>query len=165
MHIVNPISDNYFNRHYHNLKLHPLRCSIECLFARFAWTIFSPGVLGAFLTKCITSRRLLVFDPSTGTSTVESRNREQVQALLVASRSRSASPRKRPALEAASNAASLPGHGQPYDDFGDGSQTDSGFMERSPSRGRSRKRQWVNDEAQEQAGIVSRKRGRLGADG
>lgn len=67
MHVVNPVSDSYFHHHYHNRKLLPLRCSIECLFARFAWTLFSPGVLGAFLNKCIMSRRLLVYDPNTGT--------------------------------------------------------------------------------------------------
>ncbi|GAB1319859.1 hypothetical protein MFIFM68171_10069 [Madurella fahalii] len=161
-HIINPILDNYFNLYYHNRKLLPLKCSIECLFARFTCTIFSPGVIGVFLKKCITSRRLLVYDPGTGTSTVESRNREQAQALLAASRSRSASPRKRPALEAVGNVVSVLEDGQPYD-IEDESQADSGFMERSPSRGRSKKRQWATDQ-QEQAWAVQ-KRGKLGANG
>ncbi|KAK3353860.1 hypothetical protein B0T25DRAFT_222036 [Lasiosphaeria hispida] len=137
--------DGYFHQHYHNCKLLPLRCSIECLFACFAWTIFLPGVLGHFLDKCITSRLLLVRDPTTGTLTLESRDREQVNALLAVSWSRSASLRKRKIPEVTSNDASLQ-YDLLYGDIGDGSQTDSGPTERSPSRGQSRKRQWVNDE-------------------
>lgn len=148
VHIVNPIPDSYFNWHYHNRKLLPLECSIECLFARFAWTIFSPGVLGAFLTRCTTSRSLLVLDPSTGTATVESRSYEQVQAILAASRSRSASPKKRVASEAADD------H-QPHDnDLYHDDTEDSGFVE---TRGRSRKRRWASPP--EQAGLAH-KRGR-----
>ncbi|KAK5658992.1 hypothetical protein OQA88_1078 [Cercophora sp. LCS_1] len=85
VHVVNPISDGYFHRHYHNRQMLPLWCSVECLFARFAWTLFQPAVL-VFLSSCITSRRILVYDPGTGTSTVESRNHEQVQAMLTAER-------------------------------------------------------------------------------
>ncbi|KAK3349540.1 hypothetical protein B0T25DRAFT_504734 [Lasiosphaeria hispida] len=158
LHVVNPITDSYFHQHYHNRKLLPLTCSIECLFARFAWTIFSPGVLGHFLDKCITSRLLLVRDPTTGTSTLESRDREQVNALLAASRSRSASPRKRKIPEVTSNDASLQ-YDLLYGDIEDGSQTDSGPTERSPSRGRSRKRQWANDE--EGLDRVVQKRGKV----
>jgi hypothetical protein len=124
VHMVNSISDTYFHRHYHNREILPLWCSVECLFARFAWSLFQPAVL-VFLSSCITSRRVLLYDSSTGTSTVESRNHEQVRAMLAASRSRSASPRKRPAYEVAGGTA----------DATDGSP-DSGFE----SRGRSRKR-------------------------
>lgn len=67
-HIFNPVPDAYFNMHYHNVKLLPVRCSIECLFARFAYTVFSPALAALFL-KCETSRRVRVYDPSTGTFT------------------------------------------------------------------------------------------------
>lgn len=133
-HIFNPVPDAYFNMHYHNVKLLPVRCSIECLFARFAYTVFSPA-LAAFFLKCETSRRVRVYDPSTGTFTNETRNREQAKALYTAPQSRSASPRKRSRPE---------GPGDPIvssayrlDDFLDGiwgdaeeSQVDSGFGER-----------------------------------
>lgn len=157
LHVVNPITDDYFHQYYHNRKLLPIRCSIECLFARFAWTIFTPGVLGHFLDKCITSRLLLVHDAATGTMTIESRDREQVNALLAASRSRSASPKKRKVPDIASNDA-----GPQYDlygDIGDDSETDSGSTETNASRGRPRKRQWANDE--EGLDRVVQKRGRL----
>lgn len=158
LHVVNPITDGYFHQHYHNRKLLPIRCSIECLFARFAWTIFSPGVLGHFLDKCITSRLLLVHDAATGTLTLESRDREQVNALLAASRSRSASPKKRKVPDVASNDAG-PQYDLLYGDIGDGSQTDSGSTERNAGRGRPRKRQWANDK--EGLDRVVQKRGKV----
>lgn len=96
VHVVNPISDSYFHRHYHNRQVLPLGCSAECLFVRFAWTLFQPAVL-VFLSSCITSRQVLFYDPSTGTSTVECRNREQAQAMLVADlEDPDSSPRGRP---------------------------------------------------------------------
>lgn len=133
VHVINPISDSYFYRRYHNRQMLPLRCSAECLFVRFAWTLFQPTVL-VFLSSCITSRRVLVYDPSTGTSTVESRNYEQVRAMLAASRSRSASPRKRPASEVAGNTEEVTGIAAVYGTYG---SPDSGFFE---TRGRPRKR-------------------------
>ncbi|KAK1754121.1 hypothetical protein QBC47DRAFT_36757 [Echria macrotheca] len=160
VHVVNPITDGYFHQHYHNRKLLPIRCSNECLFARFAWTIFSPGVLGHFLDKSITSRLLLVHDAATGTLTLESRDREQVNALLAASRSRSASPKKRKVPDVASNDASYQCD-LLYGDIGDG-QTDSGLPERNPRRGRPRKRQWANDEEGRDMVIQKREKVELG---
>ncbi|KAK5657447.1 hypothetical protein OQA88_3019 [Cercophora sp. LCS_1] len=166
-HIFNPAPDPYFNTRYHNIELLPVRCSVECLFARFAYTVFSP-LSAAFFVSCQTSRRVRVHDPSTGTFTTETRNREQARALYAASQSRSVSPRKR----------SRPGDDGPGDhirsssayrqDFGgawdpDGSQADSGFGDRgTPSRGRSRKRPWEEDseDAAEQQDRDARKRGR-----
>lgn len=147
VHVINPISDPYFHQTFHNRRLLPLLCSIECLFARFAWTIFSPHVLGHFLNRCITQRHLLVRDRTTGTPTVETRGPDQLRALLAASRSRSASPRKRKAPGAADSDASLAEYGTPNSDIVDSSQGDSEWStETSPSRGRSRKRKRASDD-------------------
>lgn len=54
----------------------------EVLFARFAWTVFSPGVLRPFLDRCVTNRYLLVHDPETGEMTVETWSPEQSRAIL-----------------------------------------------------------------------------------
>jgi len=137
VHIVNPISDSYFHSHYHNRQTLSLGgCSVECLFARFAWTLFQPTVLVFLLSSCITSRRVLVYDPGTGTLVMESRNHEQVRAMLAASRSRSASPRKRPASEAVVAAGGI------HSMNSDSSPPDSGFSESQRHGGgrRSRKR-------------------------
>ncbi|KAK0743412.1 hypothetical protein B0T18DRAFT_490156 [Schizothecium vesticola] len=102
----------------------PLRSdmhTIEFLFDRFAWTIFSAGLLNPFLDRCVTSRRILVHDRNTGTSTVESRNPEQARGLLAASQSRSASPRKRKAPGAAGDHLSYLGYDPLYSDMEDDS--------------------------------------------
>jgi hypothetical protein len=144
-HIFNPISDAYFNATYHNRKLLPFRHSFECLFARFAWTLFSPGVIGRFLTQCLTERRVLIFDPARRRFGVETRNSEQTHAIYRASQSRSASPRKRGAGEMAGDCEPAPVHGD--GEMEDQSPADSGFAaEASPGRGRPRKRRCEGSE-------------------
>lgn len=70
-------------------------CSVECLFARFAYTVFSP-ILAPFLVTCQTTpRRVCVYDPSTSSHSAETRNLEQAKALYTTSQPRSDSPRKR----------------------------------------------------------------------
>ncbi|KAK3364266.1 hypothetical protein B0T25DRAFT_529681 [Lasiosphaeria hispida] len=167
-HIFNPAPDPYFNMRYHNVELLPVRCSVECLFARFAYTVFSP-FSAAFFASCQTSRRVRVYDPSTGTFT-ETRNREQAMALYAASQSRSASPRKRsrpgdddPGDHVRSSSAYRPDLDSAWDP--DGSQADSGFGERrTPSRGRLTKRPWEEDgeDAAGRRGHDARKRGEDG---
>ncbi|KAK1754105.1 hypothetical protein QBC47DRAFT_362081 [Echria macrotheca] len=80
-------------------------------------------------------------------------------ALLAALRSRSASPGKRKAPEAAGNDAKLLEYDPLDSGIGDSSQADSGSAERSPSRGRSRKRERASDE--EGLDRVFRRGGRL----
>lgn len=66
-------------------------------------------------------------------------------------------------MEVTGNTVSIPENDQAYyDDTGDSSQADSWFVERSLSRGRTKKRRWASDE-QEYAEIVQ-KRGKLGVD-
>lgn len=135
IHIFNPLSDAYFNATYHNRQLLPLRYSVECLFARLAWTVFSPGVLGKFLLQCLTQRRVLVFDPVARRFAVETRSPQQTCGIYKASQSRSSSPRKRAAGEMDDEFGSVCGE--------DASQADSGFVdEESLCRGRTMKRRW-----------------------
>jgi len=67
-----------------------------------------------------------------------------VNTLLAALRSRSA--RKRKAPEAAGNDVRLLEYDQLDSGIGDSSQVDSGSVERSPGRGRSRMRERASDE-------------------
>ncbi|KAK1754136.1 hypothetical protein QBC47DRAFT_462083 [Echria macrotheca] len=83
-------------------------------------------------------------------------------ALLAALRSRSASPGKRKAPEAAGNDAKLLEYDPLDSGIGDSSQADSGSAERSPSRGRSRKRERASDE--EGLDRVIQKRGKVELD-
>jgi hypothetical protein len=154
VHAVDPKMDMHFQQRFHNRKVLPLGCRIEFLFARFAWTIFSAGLLSPFLDKCVTSRLILVHDRNTGTSTVESRNPEQARGLLAASQSRSASPRKRRAPGAAGDHLSYPGYDPFYSDMEDDSQAETGSTEKSPSRGRSRKRLRVGEDAKRPDTVV-----------
>ncbi|KAL2018435.1 hypothetical protein VTK56DRAFT_854 [Thermocarpiscus australiensis] len=140
VHSFSPVSDAHFNATYHNRKLLTFRHSVECLFARFAWTIFSPGVLGRFLAQCITERRVLVFDHGRRRFTVETRSREQAYAIYRASQSRSASPRKRTAGEVAGDDEVTVAYWESGDYSGELSQLDKYADEDSPGRGRSRKR-------------------------
>lgn len=142
VHIFNPISDPHFNVTYHNRKLLPFRHSVECIFARFAWTIFSPAVLGNFLAQCITERRVLVFDPIERRFTVETRKPEQAYAMYKASQSRSGSPKKRAAGEMTGNNEATEAYWE-SDGLEYPSQPDSACFDEeiSPSRGRSKKRQ------------------------
>ena len=163
VHIINPIPDPYFQQTFHNRKVLPLRCSIQCLFARFAWTVFSPNVMSQFLTRCITRRKLLVRDPETGALTVEERNISQLRDLLETSRSRSASPRKRKVPGEADSDVSITEYDTPFSDVSGNSQGDSEWpTEASTSRGRSRKRRWASDQ-DAQDGLVQ-KRARAGLD-
>lgn len=82
MHVVNPHLDMGFQQVFHNRRVIAPNCRTEVLFARFAWTVFSPGVLRPFLDRCVTNRYLLVHDPETGEMTVETWSPEQSRAIL-----------------------------------------------------------------------------------
>jgi len=121
--------------------------------------IFSPSVLSPFFRKCVTGRRVLVYDLNTARPKAETRNPEQMRAMSDTSRSRSASPtkRQRSASGRPGNRAAVFGedtfdHVLEYD-----SQADSGFLEEaSASRGRSRKRKYEWDDGERTK--VARKR-------
>lgn len=144
VHIFNPIPDSHFDSNYHNLEVHPFEYSIECLFARFAWTVFSPGVLGKFLLRCVTARNILVMTPETLEYSIEKRNAEQSFAIYKASQSRSASPQKRSAGEMSADDEIGRWDEEAADDvsLGVASRTDSGFADDDEglTRGRPRKR-------------------------
>ena len=80
---------------WHNRRVHtlPLEVSVECLFARFAWTIFSPSVFRDFLNAG-KPRRILVWDQESRRHEVEEAGPERCRSIYTAARSRS--PRKRP---------------------------------------------------------------------
>lgn len=84
VHVVNPHHDMAFQTHIQNRRVTAPNCRTELLFARFAWTVFSPGLLRPFLDRCVTNRLLLVHDKETGELTVETRNPEQARAILAA---------------------------------------------------------------------------------
>ncbi|KAK1832683.1 hypothetical protein QBC39DRAFT_256152 [Podospora conica] len=127
VHVIHPHPDPYFNDTFHNQRLLPLSCSTEYLFARFAWTIFSPLLLGEFFERCFTERHLLVRDLTTRKLTVETRDPDQLRALVAAQRDPPADEYGTPNSEMDDSS--------PGDDQSDWSDSFS------PGRGRSRKRQ------------------------
>ncbi|KAK4446224.1 hypothetical protein QBC34DRAFT_428293 [Podospora aff. communis PSN243] len=135
VHIINPIPDPYFQQNFHYRKFLPLRCSIQCLFARFAWTVFSPNVMSHFLNKCITRRKLLVRDPRH--RSFDPRGTQHWPTP--------ASPRKRKMPGEADSGVSFAQYDTPFSDVSDKSQGDSEWPTKaSPSRGRSMKRRWAS---------------------
>ncbi|KAK1828560.1 hypothetical protein QBC39DRAFT_374571 [Podospora conica] len=160
VHVVTPHPDAYFHQTFHNQKIRPFAASIECLYVRFAWTLFSPHVLGEFLDKCFSQRYLRIRDPETRKWTVEMRDPDQVRAMLAASRSRSASPRKRRAPGSADSNPSLVEYDdEPSTDGEDSTLADSeaSSTESSPSRGRSRKRRRTDDGVGLEDGLVQKR--------
>lgn len=146
VHVLNSFMDPYFMTAFHNRKVHPFQYSVECLFARFAWTVFSPGVSGVFLTRCVSERLILTLDPGTRKYVVERRNAEQAYSIFKSSLSKSASPRKRAAGEMSVNGETESWDGADDDDAtsAEQSRVNSDIAdEESLERGRPRKRRQV----------------------
>ncbi|KAH7309075.1 hypothetical protein B0I35DRAFT_360195 [Stachybotrys elegans] len=95
-HVFNSTPSGDLPRLWHNRPLcsPPSAASIEYLFARFAYTIFSPSVFKYFLDSS-KARRLLVWDQEKLKHDVEDADPERCRSIWNASRSRSESPKKR----------------------------------------------------------------------
>ncbi|KAH6975849.1 hypothetical protein EDB80DRAFT_658503 [Ilyonectria destructans] len=96
-HVFNSTPAGQLPRRWHNRRLNtlPSALSVECLFARFAWTIFAPSVFRYFLDAG-EGRRLLVWNDATRRQEIEEADAERCRAIYTAARSRSESPSKRP---------------------------------------------------------------------
>lgn len=95
LHMLEPTSD--IGQLYHNTRLNIPQCSLEFLFARFAWSIF-PSLSG-FLSRPSRSRLVLRLKADTGERVIE----EVTNAVVLgrkATASRSNSPTKRSRLAA-----------------------------------------------------------------
>lgn len=152
-HVFNSTPSGQLPMLWHNRRVHtlPMEVSVECLFARFAWTVFSPTVFRDFL-EAGKSRRILVWNHETGKYDIEEANPEKCRAIWSTSRSRSESPRKK---QRRAESASQDEEGVDlYQEYHAASDVDSGYhdgpkpLERDffvsildePERGRTRKR-------------------------
>ncbi|KAH7019711.1 hypothetical protein EDB80DRAFT_676682 [Ilyonectria destructans] len=165
VHVFNSIPSEQLPKLWHNRELHtlPSVVSVECLFARFAWTIFSPAVFREFLYSTLTTRRLLTWDSDLRKHVIENADPERCRRIFAAARSRSESPKKRSRGEAGAREAHDDDDGEAVSDEHDpdeefSSDIDSGYngdlwslVERlsgttdvhaqdEPERGRRRKR-------------------------
>ena len=75
---------------------------MECLFARFAWTVLSPRVFDLFLTSTPVPRRLLLWSHEEGEWVTEAASPEMCRKMWKNARSRS--PRKRSAPRSSDDA-------------------------------------------------------------
>lgn len=96
-HVFNSIPGGELQKLWHNREVYPGICaaSLECLFARFAWTVFSPNVFRDFLFMTKEPRSLLVWDEDSGAYRTETRESAKCKLTLRAARTRSESPTKR----------------------------------------------------------------------
>ncbi|KAH8650750.1 hypothetical protein BGZ61DRAFT_469186 [Ilyonectria robusta] len=147
-HVFNSTPSGDLPRLWHNRALcsPPSSASVEYLFARFAYTVFSPSVFKYFLDSN-KARRLLVWDQEKLKQEIEEADPEKCRSIWNASRSRSESPKKR---------ARSTGNGE-YDEGGDFASETSTLNE--PERGRRRKRK--SEEYSETNDLYGVKRSRL----
>ncbi|KPM46517.1 hypothetical protein AK830_g41 [Neonectria ditissima] len=169
-HVFNSTPSGDLPQLWHNRPLcsPPSPSSVEYLFARFAYTIFSPSVFKYFLDSN-KARRLLIWDEGKLKHEIEDADPERCRSIWNASRSRSESPKKR---------ARSTGNGQQDDDgeyrpgpLGTASDEDSAYHDDSPhlaefasepdepERGRRRKRK--SDEYSGRTDLNAAKRSRL----
>ncbi|KAK7417281.1 hypothetical protein QQX98_004715 [Neonectria punicea] len=96
-HVFNSTPGGQLPKLWHNRRLHALSSvvSVECLFARFAWTIFSPTIFRDFLYASAKPRRILTWDSESRKYIIESVDPERCRRIFAAARSRSDSPKKR----------------------------------------------------------------------
>ncbi|GKU09352.1 hypothetical protein FLAG1_10119 [Fusarium langsethiae] len=157
-HVFNSTPSNDLPSRFHNREVHelPSTISVEYLFARFAYTIFSPSVFKDFLDSH-KGRVLMIWDPTEEHYDTQHVSAERCRGIWNASRSRSESPRKR--SRAGGDAAD-------HEDGGLGcgvSDVDSGYGDHSQlsggeddvkRRGRTRGRAWEED-IDDTSGLVS----------
>ncbi|EJT71213.1 hypothetical protein GGTG_10473 [Gaeumannomyces tritici R3-111a-1] len=97
LHVFNSTPSGQLPGLWHNRAAHPIPATVavECLFARFAWTVLSPSVFDMFLPSALVPRRLLLWSRDKGEWETEEASPEMCRQLWMNSRSRS--PRKRSA--------------------------------------------------------------------
>ncbi|KAL2258286.1 hypothetical protein VTK26DRAFT_8451 [Humicola hyalothermophila] len=97
LHVFNSTPSGQLPNLWHNRALHPIPATVavECLFARFAWTVLSPRVFDKFLPSTPVPRRLLLWSREEGEWVIEEASPETCRRIWKNSRSRS--PRKRSA--------------------------------------------------------------------
>ncbi|KAL2190587.1 hypothetical protein L209DRAFT_750722 [Thermothelomyces heterothallicus CBS 203.75] len=162
LHVFNSTPSGQLPNLWHNRAVHPIPATVavECLFARFAWTVLSPRVFDMFLPSTSVPRRLLLWSREKGEWETEEASPEMCRKMW--KNARSCSPRKRSAPRSADAAEELLAKESPrlYDSgyFGadtsenDGCYNDElGPAERQEDqpRGRSRKRRVSFEEEQD----------------
>ncbi|KAK4172852.1 hypothetical protein QBC36DRAFT_336971, partial [Triangularia setosa] len=97
LHVFNSTPSGQLPNLWHNRAVHPIptTVAVECLFARFAWTILSPRVFDMFLPSTFVPRRLLLWSREKGEWETEEVSPEMCRQMWKNARSRS--PRKRSA--------------------------------------------------------------------
>ncbi len=101
LHVFNSTPSGQLPNLWHNRALHPIPATVavECLFARFAWTVLSPRVFDMFLPSTPVPRRLLLWSREKGRWETEEASPEMCRMMWKNARSRS--PRKRSAPRSA----------------------------------------------------------------
>jgi hypothetical protein len=135
-HVLLPQNSTEMVHLYQNRMPHPVTgISVELLFARFAWSIFTDNILTFF--RGVHEYSVLLFDTQTGGQQTRELYAPQINKLpsLFGSsvRSRSVSPRKRN-----NNEISGEDYGDAVDQFASGQWME----EEEQPRGRRRKRDW-----------------------
>lgn len=97
LHLFNLTPSGQLPGLWHNRVIHPLPTTVmvECLFARFAWTVFSPRVFDVFPPSAPVPRRLLLWSRETGEWEAEDTSLEMCRKIR--KNTRSQSPKKRSA--------------------------------------------------------------------
>lgn len=156
-HVFNSTPSGQLPMLWHNRRVHtlPMEVSVECLVARFAWTVFSPTVFRDFLDAG-KSRRIFVWNHETRKYDIEEADPEKCRAIWSTSRSRSESPRKKQRRAESAQQDDEVGV-DPNQEYHAASDVDSGYHDESkslkrgspvsipdePERGRTRKRKAV----------------------
>lgn len=96
-HVFNSTLSGQLPSLWQNRALHPVPATVavECLFARFAWTVLSPHVFNMFFPSTFVARRLFLWSLEKGGWDVEEASPERCRQIWKNARSRS--PRKRSA--------------------------------------------------------------------
>ena len=107
LHVFNSTPSGQLPNLWHNRTVHPIPATVavECLFARFAWTVLSPRVFDIFLPSTPVPRRLLLWSCEKGEWEIEEASPEMCKKMWKNARSRS--PRKRSAPRPANAAEEL----------------------------------------------------------
>ena len=107
VHVFNSTPSGQLPNLWHNRAVHalPATVGVECLFARFAWTILSPHIFDTFLPSTPIPRHLLLWSREKGEWETEQASPELCTKIWKNARSRS--PRKRSAPPSADAAEEL----------------------------------------------------------
>jgi hypothetical protein len=96
-HVFTTIGGKELQTLWHNRQVYAgvYAASLECLFARFAYTVFSPKIFRDFLMKTKEPRMLLVWDEDAEKYNIERTDPEKCKLTFRAAKARSESPTKR----------------------------------------------------------------------